>query len=92
MKNRNNSPIVRIIVLVGFFFYGTDMAWTNISPLTSSIPNWTTAAVSVASAVILAVYAFLVMTTSVMGMVFYGGSLVRFCMSQPGTAQPARRK
>ena len=83
------APVAWIVALIGFLLYGIDMAWGNINALTNigNIQNWSTGATPVVAAIVLTVAAFIIMAASIIGMVFYGGSLGGMAMAQPSMAQ-----
>jgi hypothetical protein len=86
------ASITWVVALVGFLLYGIDMAWGNIAALANA--NWTYVSSEMAytitpviTATIFAVAAFIVMATSIVGIVFYAGSLGGMLMAQPSVAQ-----
>lgn len=85
------APIAWVIALVGFLLFGIDMAWGNIASLANA--NWTFVSNELAytvtwviANVLLAIASFIVMAASVIGMVYYAGSLGGMAMAQPSMA------
>lgn len=86
------APLTWVVALVGFLLYGIDMAWGNIAALANPYWTWVNnnmvyTTTPLITAVVLTVAAFIIMAASIIGIVFYGGSLGGMVMAQPSMAQ-----
>jgi zinc-ribbon domain len=93
MAKSKAAPIAWVIALVGFLLYAIDMAWGNIAALANA--NWTVVTNSLAytttpiiAAVVLSVASFIAMAATIIGIIFYGGTLGGLMATQPTAAQP----
>lgn len=90
-------PVAWVVALVGFLLYGIDMAWGNIAALGNA--NWTYASselanttVPVITAIILSIASFIIIAASIVGIVYYGGSLAEMAIAlQPSIQAPPTR-
>lgn len=89
LRNTRLSHLAWVTALVGFLLYGIDMAWGNTSALAAAEKGpieWMTAALPFTSAIVLEVAAYVIMASSVVGLVVHGQDL-RLDLTQERTEE-----